>query len=231
MECNLCGCTEFVDMATRVAVKCRSCGSLERTRLLWLHLEALPITPDWRILHIAPEAGVAARLSRKVTPGNYVAADYNPHLYPWIPDCRRIDLADLDAWSSDAFDLILHVHVLEHVPCTIAYPLFHLHRMLKPSGRHVFAVPFRPGTYEECLDDIGEDERKRRFGQVNHLRNFGRDGLDAHLGKILRLPPEFDAARDFGSETLHRFNVPEPQWRGWNISTVFVLPKDAHRLR
>ena len=43
MLCNLCGCTEFLDMRRRKLVLCKNCHSLERTRLLWLYIEKINI--------------------------------------------------------------------------------------------------------------------------------------------------------------------------------------------
>ncbi len=225
-ECNLCGSTEFTAMKSRLRARCAGCGSLERTRLFWMYIERLPITPDTRVLHIAPESQIYRRLNTWLTPGNYVTADIAPEPFRrFAPDTRYIDLCDLDGWESDQFDLILHSHVLEHTPCNIAYSLFHLHRMLRPTGRHVCIIPFMPGDWDESFAEIGDDQRKRRFGQHDHVRRYGTNQIDAHLGKLLRLPDSFDATRDFPREVLRRANIPENQAQGFGIATVLNLGK------
>lgn len=230
LECNLCGSHKFKDMNGREKVMCATCRSLERTRLLFLYLKQLDVQPTHRILHVAPERGVYWYLEQKVLRNNYICADFDPDRYKFAEDCRKIDLCDLADWPSNDFDLILHSHVLEHTMCNIAYTLYHLHRMLKPSGMHVFLAPIRKGKFDECFADITDEERTQRFGQADHMRLFGRDDVDKHLGMIVRLPEDFDAVRDFGEETLTRANIPERLWRGLHGSTVIQLRKDDYLL-
>lgn len=212
-------------MHSRKSVKCRDCGSLERTRLFWLYLEKLKLCGNERVLHIAPEKSLAQRLSEILEPGNYVPADIDPTRYKHVPDCRKIDLTDMEGWPSNEFDLILHIHVMEHIPCNIAYPFFHLHRMLKETGTHLCVVPFLSGRYDECFGDIGDEERIRRFGQFDHVRRFGREDLNMHLGKVVDLPDHFDATRDFSEELLTEYNIPRSNWKGFHPGTVLRLSK------
>lgn len=223
MRCNLCGNDEFVDMSSRKNVQCSQCFSLERTRLLWLYLQRLPLTQHHKVLHIAPELGLYQALAKRINKENYVVADINPDRYPFVENCIKIDLSDLENQPSREFDLILHSHVLEHVPCNIAYTLFHLHRMLKDSGRHFFVVPFTPGKYEENFQDLSYAERCQRFGQYDHVRLFGRKDIGTHLGKLLRLPADIDATRDFTPEELREANIPEGCWREFQGCAVFNL--------
>jgi len=225
MRCNLCENTTFTNMGPRLNVRCVKCGSLERTRLLWLYLQRLNLTRDTRVLHIAPERGLYDALRGVVAAENYVCADFNPSLFRFAPGCRQIDLRQLSHWPSEEFDLILHSHVLEHIPCNIASPLFHLHRMLKPSGKHVFVIPFMGGNYEESFEAMPEAERVQRFGQNDHVRRFGRNDVPMHIGSILQLPRDWDAQADFTAQQLEDVNIPREQWNGFNGSTVFVLDR------
>lgn len=231
MRCNICEGTLFADQGGRRNVRCLGCGSLERSRLLWLHIERLNLAPDAQVLHIAPEKGIYRRLRERLTGGGYVVADFDPDGYGFAPECRHIDLTDMEGWPSDQFDLILHSHVMEHIPCTLAYPLYHLHRMLRPSGRHLCVIPFMGGYFDECYAQIGATERNRRFGQADHVRRFGREDKDAHIGKLLNLPTEFDATADFDETVLREANIPEVHWRGWHLSTVLDLAKEDYRLK
>ena len=212
-------------MNTRPRVRCSKCDSLERTRLLWLYIQKLNISKSAKILHLAPEKGIYDALSSQVEKENYVVADIDPNRYLFANNCTRIDLCDLDSQPSFEYDLILHSHVLEHTPCNIAYTLFQLHRMLKEDGLHVCIIPFMEGRYDECFGDIGEKERKRRFGQFDHVRRFGRDDIYAHLGKLINIPKKFDATDDFSEEILRSANIPENHWKGFHIGTVLVLNK------
>jgi len=231
MKCNICGGTQFAAQGTRKKVRCTGCNSLERTRMLWLALEQMigrkEIGPKSRVLHIAPERGIYQKLGRIVAPENYHTADISPeHFTGFAPQTRRMDLCDLDACATSEYDLILHSHVLEHTPCNIAYTLYHLHRMLRPEGRHVFIVPFLGGRFDECFQNISDDERVRRFGQNDHVRRFGKEDIGAHLGALLSLPETPDAAAQFGDQTLVGANIPEPCWTGFTPATVISLRRE-----
>lgn len=120
---------------------------------------------------------------------------------------------------------------MEHVPCNIAYTLFHLHRMLKPGGHQVCVIPFLPGKYDESFQEIPDQDRIRRFGQHDHVRRFGTDDVDRHLGAIVELPDRFDAVERFGEERLRHAQIPEEAWHGLTIHTVLKLAKNDFKLR
>lgn len=227
--CNLCLGTSFGDVGKRQSVRCQNCGSFERTRLLWLEIERLPLPQNPAILHIAPEQGLARRLLELTSLDQYVAADLEPDRFQLGVPVQYIDLTDLDAWGSNEFDLIVHSHVLEHVPCNIAYTLFHLHRMLTEDGYHAMCVPFMPGFYAEDYGAAGP-ERELRFGQVDHVKKFGSSDLSSHLGAILDLEGWIPPSHRFTAELLDRFNIPKRETIGLTGSTVFCLPRTGYRL-
>lgn len=230
MRCNICGGKNFIDMNKRVKVKCEQCGSLERTRLFWMYLKRISIDGKTKILHLAPERGLYEKFSALCEKGNYVTADLTPNRYPFAPNCRKIDLCDLDREQSCEYDLIVHSHVMEHIPCNIAYTLFHLHRMLRPEGIHACIIPFLAGKYDECFQEIGDDERVRRFGQFDHVRRFGRDDIPAHLGSVVNVPSSFDATDLFLPDDLRSANIPQNQWKGFHTGTILMLRKSDMRL-
>jgi phosphoglycolate phosphatase len=182
-------------------------------------------------LHFAPEKGIYTALLKHVESENYIVADLDPRKYSFAERCLKIDLCNLDDQPSCEYDLILHSHVLEHTPCNIAYTLFHLHRMLKENGRHVCIIPFMGGKYDECFQDLSREERQRRFGQFDHVRRFGKEDVSSHLGKIINLPPCFDATKDFDIKSLCDANIPENHWGGFGIGTVVNLRKSDFRLQ
>lgn len=229
-QCNICLGREFEDFNGRASARCSSCKSLERGRLLVMYLfEQVSLPADASVLHVAPEECIYDKLRQRSEIGRYQIADIEPERYKF-GDCAEIDLCELDDWESDQFDLILHSHVLEHTFCNIAYSLFHLHRMLKPNGRHIFVVPFTRSCFEESFEDLSGSERTRRFGQWDHTRRFGADDIDRHLGKILRIPSEFDAERLFGSDALERANIPPHMWQGFHGSTILDVAKGDYLL-
>jgi SAM-dependent methyltransferase len=175
MKCPICGGTDFASRAGRENARCRTCGAMERTRLLYLILKKLDILkPNIRILHIAPELGLIKVFSN-LSPIGYYPCDISPADYE-NPYCQisRIDLCqDLRIFPTQIFDLIIHNHVLEHIPCSVEQTLRELTRILKPDGYHLFTVPIEAGSTDEDLSDLGQDERTNRFGQFDHMRKFG----------------------------------------------------------
>jgi len=222
MNCNICGCTSFADFNGRKNVACTQCGSVERTRLLWLYLDRL-IRPGHKVLHCAPEKGIYQQLVKRLAPGDYVATDIDPDRYKWAEGLVSLDLSNLEELPSKEYDFIVHSHVLEHVPCNEAYTLYHLHRALKEDGRHLFIIPVQKGHYDCTYVDVGRPERERRFGQWDHVRWFGREDLDQSLGKLIDLPWNYDAARDFPAYLLAGHNIPSQSCKGITGNTVFNL--------
>ncbi|TCT22874.1 glycosyltransferase [Thiobaca trueperi] len=228
-RCNLCGSTDFRPHGERPEWICAQCGSHDRTRLMGLYLSRLDLPADARILHLAPERGIYQALVARFGLDRYETADIDPSRYAFARNIRRLDLCQLDDLPSNHYDLILHSHVLEHTPCDIAYTLGHLHRALAPTGIHLCIIPFMGGVYDESFEDIGDDERTRRFGQFDHVRRFGRDDVDRHLGALLDFNPHFDATADFPPALLRQCNIAEAIWHGLSTKTVLVLPKQAYK--
>ncbi|MCI4589764.1 class I SAM-dependent methyltransferase [Sphingobium sp. BYY-5] len=202
---------------------------MERTRLFWMYVERFNISRGDKVLHIAPERGIYQGLRDKLGDG-YTTADISPENYAFAEGCRKIDLTDLDHWPSEEYDYIFHIHVMEHIPCNIAYTLFHLHRMLKKTGTHLCIIPFMAGRFDETFEDIGDQERSRRFGQYDHVRKFGRDDVGSHLGKIVSLPDKFDVTQDFSEQALEAANIPPSHWQGLHIGTVLSLKRSDYKL-
>lgn len=235
MECNLCGSTSFRDMKNRKYVRCKSCGSLERTRLLWLYLKNTgSLKYGARVLHFAPEEGLSKCIREIIGYDNYVPVDYNEELYKQIPGIQHFDLtSDVTALETNTYDLIVHSHVIEHIPCNIAFPLFHLHRALKPDGVHACVIPISPGSWDESFNmSLSREMREKRFGQYDHVRRIGLIDIKQTLGKILNIDRylDFDATRDFSPQILAKYNIPESQWRGLGMSTPLILNKQDYLL-
>jgi phosphoglycolate phosphatase len=179
-----------------------------------------------RVLHFAPEEGLAKYLRDVVGAENYHARDIDVRRYQTI-GVKQFDLIREAAALPDAhYDLIIHNHVMEHLPCNVTAILYHLHRALKPGGRHVFSVPILPGRYDETFSDIPEPERVKRFGQFDHVRRFGRDDIHQSLGMLFRIPQDYDISRTFSVADLEAANIPAEAWNGFTSHTVFCLKKD-----
>jgi SAM-dependent methyltransferase len=150
-------------------VQCPSCGSLMRHRAMLMYLrDILSIPEGGRILEVAPEVAfqrwIAAQRGR-----DYVSLDLDSPLADIHADITELPLED------DSFDLILCLHVLEHVPDD-QRAMRELFRVLRPGGRAVIQVPIWPvpSTFEDPTATT-PTERERLFGQYDHVRICGPD--------------------------------------------------------
>ncbi|HLY47796.1 MAG TPA: class I SAM-dependent methyltransferase [Solirubrobacteraceae bacterium] len=121
---------------------------------------------DKRILHIAPEPSLAAKL--RTIPG-YISADLNP-----VRAMRTMDITAIP-FADESIDVILCNHVLEHIPDDLA-ALRELRRVLVPDGVAYMQHPisYDRDTYEDP-SIASEKGRLRAFGQEDHVRVYGRD--------------------------------------------------------
>ncbi len=155
----------------REAVLSPSTLSLERHRLLWLYLERETnfFTQPSRVLHFAPEQSFYKRF-RKLEHKEYVTTDLNSPLADVHADICDLPFAD------NTYDIILCNHVLEHIPDD-RKAMRELYRVMAPGGWGVFQIPQdlkREHTFEDpSITD--PSERRRIFGQYDHLRVYGRD--------------------------------------------------------
>jgi phosphoglycolate phosphatase len=203
---------------------------VERTRLIKFFLDRnVTLKAGMSVLHVAPEMGLSKYFLS--IPGlRYKAVDLFPDIYR---HCRveRMDLVtDAEKLSANSYDLILHSHVMEHIPSNVTMVLLHLHRALKESGRHIFSIPIYLGSYEECLAEIGPEERRRRFHQEDHVRRFGRDDIDLTIGKIFNISEEYDLVKKYPDVDFSEFNIPRSALSGYTSNTIFCLRKTDLKL-
>jgi SAM-dependent methyltransferase len=172
-ECNVCGAGLSRFITTDVDRVCPACGSLARTRRLFAMLGG-ELRPGTAVLDFSPNRPLYRRL--RAWPGiRYLATDYAGE---FLAD-RRYDITAIDE-TSDTFDLVICFHVLEHVEDDRA-AIRELYRVLKPAGRAFVQTPFKAGDIDEDASVTSPDERRRRFGQEDHVRNYSVAGLVARL--------------------------------------------------
>jgi hypothetical protein len=178
VQCPICERTyrRFRSQSGRANALCPNpaCLTVERHRLLWLLLNREFGLGDqsMRLLHVAPEPGLTRRLRTK-RGMTYTGLDMES---PYAD--VHADLCDLP-FTADCFDLVICSHVLEHVTDD-ARALAEIRRVLIPGGRALLMYPIdhRQPRTDEDASVTDPDERKRRFGQFDHVRLYGRDHLD-----------------------------------------------------
>ena len=186
--CSVCGYRGRFQSAgrpRRLDARCPRCGSAERYRLLalWLdrHGGALRTA---RVLHFAPEKGLAKLLKARV--GSYQSADITPGRADLVRNIEAIEEPDA------SFDCVVCSHVLEHVDDKKA--LNEVYRVLKPRGIALIMLPVIEGwskTYENKAV-VTPEERMRHYGQSDHVRYYGADVRDRIRAAGFRLD-EFTA--------------------------------------
>jgi SAM-dependent methyltransferase len=191
---------------------CPACGASPRHRLVAHLMDAgtLAMPDKASVLHIAPnEASLVARFRKAGT--DYVPADLDPSRYP-VPGVVRVDLMALA--DEGRFDIVYASHVMEHVPDDRRV-LANIHRALKPGGEAWLIVPLWDRPTEDGSYDIPPRERERRFGQWDHVRQYGPDFADRirAAGFQLDLLSAGDvdpalAAREALGDTLFRARKP-----------------------
>lgn len=148
--------------------------SLERHRLLWLYLknETNFFSEQLKVLHFAPEQAFYKRF-KSIKNLEYTTTDLNSPLAD-----VKADICDLP-FKSEAFDVVLCNHVLEHIP-NDTKAMQELYRVMKTGGWGIFQIPQdlnRATTFED--DSITDKkERAKIFGQYDHVRIYGKDYFD-----------------------------------------------------
>jgi SAM-dependent methyltransferase len=179
--CNICNGTDFIDYNGRIKVVCATCKSFERHRLVRWVLEQLGYLEISigikRALHLAPEEMTYDYLIVPFGSG-YVCSDMVPSKFPHA-QCLKLTLpSGFDIFPDGYFNLILHNHVLEHIPGDYHDHLTSFFRILRPGGHMVFTIP---GISQTSITRQGGEylltdaERVRLHGQSDHYKTFGCD--------------------------------------------------------
>jgi len=176
--------------------------SLERHRLLWLYLrkETKFFSEQLRVLHFAPEQAFLKRF-RKLSNLEYTTTDLNSPLADVKADICNLPFED------NQYDVILCNHVLEHIPDD-RKALSELYRVMKPGGWGIFQVP-QDLSRERTFSDPGitdPDERRKIFGQYDHVRVYGRDYFDI-LRKAGFRVRSVDYTRDMVKEQIEQYRL------------------------
>jgi len=148
--------------------------SLERHRLLWLYLKTKTpfFSKPLKVLHVAPEQCFHKRFKSQANL-EYLTTD----LFSPLADVKA-DICNLP-FKNEAYDVVFCNHVLEHVEDD-KKAMEELYRVLKKGGFGIFQIPQdlnRDKTYED-KSITNPNDRKKHFGQYDHVRIYGKDYFD-----------------------------------------------------
>lgn len=173
--CPCCGksARRFLEKGNGIEVRnnavCPHCGSLERSRLLYLYLKDKTniFLNDPSILHFAPEDALKVHFAANP---NYTDADLNPNLAS-----HQMDITDI-RFPDNHFDFIICSHVLGHVP-NERKALHELYRVLK-SGGSLFLMSLMDPDAQLTVEnpEFNTPEKKlRHYGEKDLERLYGND--------------------------------------------------------
>jgi SAM-dependent methyltransferase len=209
--CPICGGDAFSDFNGRRGVQCDRCGSLERGRYQWLVFhKRITLRPGAVIGHFAPERFFMDHFAERKDVVYRAFDKYPEHYRHDRVEVRELDLCtDIQSLPSAAFDLLLHNHVLEHLPCAVEPVLLHMKRLLKPGGVMLFSVPIDGEFSSEGIDPPRTDEeRSMRQRQGDHLRIFGKRDFPGTLARILGSDCLVRQQDLFTEDDLRAANIP-----------------------
>ncbi len=175
-QCNICefNLSRFVDMGD-FGLLCPNCGSLPRTRRLWSLIK-----DDFagkKILHFSPPKNIRNKISG-IESVEYVTTDYAEEFESDLSlDITNIDIED------NSFDLIICYHVLEHIQ-NDEKAMSELFRILNRGGLCFIQTPFIEGEIYEDANIRSNEERKKYFGQEDHVRIYSANGLKQRLEQV-----------------------------------------------
>lgn len=226
--CPICYSTTFRDFNKREKACCAGCGAMERGRLAWVTLSRLGrLRFGVRFLNFAPE-GFMLNIGSRIIGPNYEAADFSPELFGASAGrISKIDMCnDLGSLDQRSYDVVMHNHVLEHVPCHVPNVINQLNNLLKPGGLHVFSIPIFPNrsNEEDLSPELTSAERTRRFGQEDHMRLFGRDFMDV-LEEAGIASSLMDISQIATEHELNIWRIPLDAVQGASPHRVFVWQK------
>jgi phosphoglycolate phosphatase len=169
------------------------------------------LRPGKTCLHFAPEHDIAPRL-RAAWGDGYDPVDLDADRYGFA-NARRFDLCrDSFKLEDQRYDLILHNHVFEHIPCNYGAVFLQLRRSLKIGGMHIFSVPVHLGRYAEDQNPLSKEDREKRFGQHDHVRRFGIDDYEETIGSLVDLSNASPWDQMFPASELTEMRIRQGRW-------------------
>lgn len=193
-QCNICGSKlkRFVDLDGKDLL-CPNCGSRSRTRRLYKQLikhSAL----NGNVLHFSPPKILYKQF--KQLKMNYYSSDFeNEFTADYNYNITSIPTKE------NFFNTIICYHILEHIE-NDKKAMSELYRVLKPGGICFIQTPFIDGETKEDPTITLPEDRKKHFGQEDHVRIYALPDLVSKL----KVPGFKIEVKSFENETYNGLN-------------------------
>ena len=182
---------------------CPSCRSNDRERHVFLYLKKYHkslLNDKNKLLHFAPEKNLW-EFFKRFKNIEYTAAGLDMQLASVKMDITKIPQ------KNNYYDAIICNHVLEHI-VDDKLAMSELFRVLKKGGFAILQVPISFTNKDTIEDDsvINSDDRRKIFGQSDHVRIYGRDYL-SRLKSVGFLVQTFEAKEEFSEIELVKYSL------------------------
>jgi len=187
VSCNVCGWSgdSFEPLFDFGNVYCKSCGSYERHRALTQYLDHIGLPPSERVLEVGAGAISALRLFFRYRRSEYHSLDL------WHGNGSTCGDASELPFRDDSFDLVVCMHVLEHVH-EEKQAISELARVTRRGGTTIVQVPYDDTTFETGEYDIHNPNNLARPYHYHHKREYGLDiveRLGAFFESVIEVNP------------------------------------------
>lgn len=179
---------------------CPNCGSLERTRLLFLYLKNNTKIFDGNpsVLHFAPEEALKNKLKDNK---NYMDVDLNPNLATY-----KMDITEIEA-QNEKYDFIICSHVLGHIPDE-RKAIKELYRVLK-NGGDLFLLSLMDLDSKNTIEDKKHNtpyEKLKAYGEKDLERLYGNDFLERIKSEAVTIE-KIDYRDNFSNEQKRKMSL------------------------
>ena len=152
---------------------CPFCGSLPRHRRLWTLISGF-LKNGISVLDFSPPLCFSKKL-KSFKEIQYAATDFDKEFTADV----HLDITNINL-SSNSIDLLLCYHILEHIP-EDRKAINELYRILKSQGKCFIQTPFKEGDIYEDASKRSKAERRKHFGQDDHVRIYSLASLKQRL--------------------------------------------------
>jgi hypothetical protein len=194
---------------------CPRCNAKARHRrhCIFLSESDLLSGPSIQLLEIAPWRALSTWLRSRPNL-DYIGLDrrYVGSHINLVGDAVAIPLA------AASCDVVLCIHVLEHVEDD-GMAISEIFRVVRPGGTAIVSVPLQfdgPTREDPAITDPAD--RKRLFGEEDHVRFYGTDLIDRL--QTAGFAVEFDNVGDIADETCRRYGLRRDE-------NIFICRKSA----